>query len=301
MPETLSPLLTGEMAALSAAILWSFASLLFDRAGKMIRPIEMTLWKGVLASILLLAAIWLRGEIFSAISPQAMLLLALSGVVGISIGDTAFFESLTRLGARKALLLGALAPPTTALIALFTLNEQLSPSAWVGIIITVAGIAWVIGERSASDNAHHRVTLQGVLFGIIATLSQATGVVFSRAALTLTAVTPLQSALFRLIAGSLAILVGLAFSRQKLLAWKKYPQAGTTVQNLFWATFIGTFLCMWLQQFALASTQAGIAQTLLSTSPLFILPIALATGEKLNARAILGAVAALAGILLLFW
>ncbi len=300
MPETFSPLFAGEMAALSAAILWSFASLLFDRAGKMIRPIEMTLWKGVLASLLLLAAIWLRGEIFSAISLQAMLLLALSGVIGISIGDTAFFESLTRLGARKALLLGALAPPTTALIALFTLNEQLPPSAWVGIIITVAGIAWVIGERSTSDDAH-RVTLRGVLFGIIATLSQATGVVFSRAALTLTAVTPLQSALFRLTAGSLALLVGLAFSRQKLLAWKKDPQAGTTVQNLFWATFIGTFLCMWLQQFALSSAPAGITQTLLSTSPLFILPIALATGEKLNARAILGAVAALAGILLLFW
>jgi drug/metabolite transporter (DMT)-like permease len=63
--------------------------------------------------------------------------------------------------------------------------------------------------------------------------------------------------------------------------------------------FFSTYLAIWLQQVSLKFAATGIAQALSSTSPLFILPIAAAMGEKISPRAVLGVVIALAGVWLL--
>jgi drug/metabolite transporter (DMT)-like permease len=66
------------------------------------------------------------------------------------------------------------------------------------------------------------------------------------------------------------------------------------------AAFGGTYLGIWLQQIALKLSPAGIAQTLLATSPLFVLPIVALLGEKITLRATVGVSIAIAGIALLF-
>jgi drug/metabolite transporter (DMT)-like permease len=53
---------------------------------------------------------------------------------------------------------------------------------------------------------------------------------------------------------------------------------------------------MWLQQIAIELTPVGIVQTLLSTSPLFILPIVALQGEQISPRAVAGALVALLGV-----
>jgi drug/metabolite transporter (DMT)-like permease len=66
------------------------------------------------------------------------------------------------------------------------------------------------------------------------------------------------------------------------------------------ATVVGTYVGNSLQQFSLKFTSAGVTQTLLSTSPLFVLPIAVWMGEKISPRAVGGVLLALVGIALLF-
>ena len=66
------------------------------------------------------------------------------------------------------------------------------------------------------------------------------------------------------------------------------------------ATLIGTVLGIMLQQLALQHTEAGIVQTLLGTSSLFVLPLVALRGETISPRACLGAVIAVGGIALLF-
>ena len=66
------------------------------------------------------------------------------------------------------------------------------------------------------------------------------------------------------------------------------------------ATFVGTFLGVVLQQLALKHAQAGVAQTLLGTSALFILPLVAWRGERVSLRAILGAAVAVVGVAMLF-
>ncbi len=74
-----------------------------------------------------------------------------SGVIGIGFGDTIYFNAIEQIGVRKALLQCADAC-ITALIAFVFLQETLSLLSWVGILITIAGIAWVITDQTGERN-----------------------------------------------------------------------------------------------------------------------------------------------------
>ena len=66
------------------------------------------------------------------------------------------------------------------------------------------------------------------------------------------------------------------------------------------ATLLGTYLGVWLQVTGLRHAPAGIAATLSSTSPIFILPLsALFLGERVDARAVGAACVAVAGVAIL--
>lgn len=292
----------GELAALSGALFWAVATVLYRRAGERIPARELNLVKGLVALALLGATLLLMGDSLAAVDPWALVLILLSGAIGIGLGDTAYFESLQDLGARRALLLGTLAPPLAGLIAWILLGETLSASAWLGIAVTVAGVAWVVTERQAATPTHRPAPrlLRGLLFGLVAVLAQAGGVVLSRAAFVQTDLSPLWAAFLRLAAGAVALAVWIPLARKPVGGWLRGKQSGRLWGQLLFAIVVGTYLAVWLQQVALKLTSAGIAQTLLSTSPLFILPFAAWTGERVSLRAAVGAIVALLGIGLLF-
>lgn len=296
---------TGEMAALCAAFLWAVSSVIYDRLGQQIPPLTLNLLKGAIAIILLLITLLLHGEFLSAIAPVPLCLLLLSGVLGIGVGDTAFFTALNCLGARRALLMETLAPPMTAIGALF-LQEQLSVGAWCGILLTILGVAWVVTEQLPSSSVSPVNLARGISFGLLAALAMATGGVLSRAVLATTNISPLWAALLRLIAAVL-ILLPLAWLRGKReavhqdYAQIKIFQSLPVFRAIFLAAFAGTYLGIWLQQTAIKFTAVGIALTLTNTSPLFVLPIAIYLGEKVSLRAIAGAVITISGIAVLFY
>jgi len=292
--------LTGEIAALSAAFLWAVSTVLFRKLGKTIPPIEMNLLKGVLAAILFLATVLLLGDGAAGLSTMAIVMLGISGALGIGVGDTAFFEGLNILGARRTLLLVILAPAFTAILAWIFLHEDLSWVSVLGIAITIAGIAWVITEQKNGGSESRKQLWRGVFFGFLAALSQAVGAVISRWALTETTVSALQSALIRLIAGVAFLLVWIALKRLKIGQWVKSGSTPSLWGTVALVVVFGTFIAIWLQQVAFQYTRVGIAQTLLATSPLFVLPIAALQGEKLSLRSIAGVVVAITGIALLF-
>ena len=241
-----------------------------------------------------------RGDVFGDVEPFAVWLLFLSGALGIGIGDTAYFESLKYIGPRRALLLGILTPPMTGCLALFFLNEILSIIALCGVVLTVGGVAWVVTERVHTMEETLMQLWRGIVFGLLAVLVQAGGVVLSRAALVQTRIDPLSSALLRLIGGVAILILWLPLTRQSIGRWMKHRQSKQICGVLVLATFTGTYLGIWLQQVSLKFTEAGIAQTLFSTSPIFVLPMVLLLGERISYRAALGAFVALAGVGLLF-
>jgi drug/metabolite transporter (DMT)-like permease len=309
----------GEIAALTAAALWSVSSLIYSWIGQEVSALLLNILKSCAAIVMLIGTIVLKQTGMGEPSLGIILPLLLSGAIGIGLGDTAFFKVLKALGARQALLLETLAPPLTAILGLIFLQEQLSLQAWLGILTTIVGVAWVLSERTAQVSAGAfslQRLQQGLVWAFIAELAQASGILLSRSVFLQVDISPLWSTLIRISAGTLTALVifGVQFQKSKLgtntpSARKRDLSTGLhwpriLTPRLIWgvclASFGGTFLGIWLQQTAIKYTLAGIAQTLSATSPLFSIPIAVLYGESVSLRSVLGAIVSILGIGMLF-
>jgi drug/metabolite transporter (DMT)-like permease len=255
--------------------------------------------KAAVATGLIGLVILLRGDFIPPLPWRSFGLLSLSGALGIAIGDTFYFRALQNLGARRTLLVGAMAPVLAALLAGIFLQEGLPVLAWLGMGLTILGVGWVISERTAGQVEPRFVIAKGFGFALLFALAQASGAVLSRAALAGTMVDPLWAAGIRLATG-VALLIGWGIFRQQLWVWFASFQTPKRWAGLSLAAFMGTFLGIWLQQISLKYAAAGISQTLSSTSPLFVLPVAAWLGEKISWRALVGVLVALAGIGILF-
>ena len=288
----------GELAALSAALIWASASVIYIGVGRQLSPLILNFTKGWIAVVLLLFTLLLRGQLLPSISATHWGLLLLSGILGIGFGDTAYFNALNCIGARRTLLLETLAPSLSALLALLFLQERLSSTAWWGIGLTLAGVFWVVAERVPTAHPHFR-PWRGLGFGLLAALGQSIGAVLSRAALSGTEIDPLWSTLIRLVGGTIVLAIWVAV-RQSPREMLKPVQSRRLFTVVAGTAFISTYLGIWLQQISLKYAATGVAQALTNTSPLFILPIALWMGEKVSLRAILGVAISLVGVWLLF-
>ncbi len=287
----------GELAALTAAFLWAVASVMFGRLGKTLSPLVLNFAKGAIALVLLTLTLLLISQDPAGLAPRSVGVLALSGAIGIGLGDTAYFAAINHLGPRRALLLETLAPPLAALLALVFLQESLGGRAWLGIATTLAGVVWVIAER-VPGSPGEAPSAWGIGLGVLAALGQALGAVMSRAVLADTAVDPLWSTLLRL-GGGLVIILGILRWRGPVAGSLRPLQSPRLLGGVALAAFLGTYLAIYLQQTALKYSATGIAQALTSTSPLFVLPLAAAMGDRVSPRAIVGAAIALVGIGLL--
>lgn len=286
----------GELAALGAAFLWALATVIFGRLGKVLPPLVLNLAKGAIALLFLVVTLILLNKAPEGLDPTVLSLLLASGAIGIGAGDTAYFAALNRLGARRALLMETLAPPMAALIALALLGETLTISAWMGILLTLLGVVWVISERVPQPACRvPEINVLGIALGVLAALGQAVGAVLSRAALADTSVDPLWSTLLRLLAG-MALMASILRWRGPVVGQFRPLRSGKVLAALLLAAFFGTYLALYLQQTALKYAETGIAQALTSTSPLFVLPMAALLDEPISLRAVAGVVVALVGI-----
>ncbi|MFP4599512.1 MAG: DMT family transporter [Persicimonas sp.] len=314
----------GELAALSASAVWATASLIFARLGRSVGPLVMNALKCVIAVLLMfIALLVLDGRVWpSALGLFETGILAVSGVIGLTIGDTAYFNALNRLGARRTLLLSALTPPMTALLAIPVLAEPVTVELVAGMILTLSGVVWVILERHTdspttdSSTAAETASAQasslpddsnlglsraekiGLAFGVGAALCQALGNVLTK--LGGAEISALEISIVRLAFGiaGLGVVLG-ALGRIGQTAEPLKDRR--TFAMLFAATFLGTFLGIWLMNAGLRYTYTGIAATLSSTSPIFILPLAyFIDKEKLTARSVIGAGVAVIGVAILF-
>ncbi|ABA21165.1 Protein of unknown function DUF6, transmembrane [Trichormus variabilis ATCC 29413] len=294
----------GELAALVAAGLWAIASVLYGIVGQRIAPLQLNLIKGIVAIAFLSLTIWLTGESLPISDHTQILLLCLSGVVGIALGDTAFLAAINYLGARRVLLIGTLAPPITAIAANLVLQEQLNFRAWCGILLTIMGVAWVVTERvpdTGGKRVEDSLLMRGLGFALLAAMTNAAGTVISRAAFAIGNVTPLWAALLRLSAAELILVVGIWLSYKRQMSSYFYRESWRVILISCFASFCGTYLGIWLQQTAIKLTAAGVASTLMQTSPLFVIPLSLCLGEKVSWRSLAGVIIAIAGIGLLFY
>lgn len=296
----------GAIAALSAAACWAIATVLYERLGRSLPPLLLNGAKGCVAIAAIAGAMAWLDQPWS-MDGRAIALLGLSGFLGIGVGDTAYFLALNRLGARRVLLFELLVPIWVTITGSVLLGERLPLLVWAGIGVTVGGVGWTLAEqtpgaapRSPSSN---RKNAWGIGWAVVAAIAQVAGALLARSALAETAVLPLHSALVRLVAGTGPVLLGLAIARWSRLPRRpihRKPQPLSTqwriCSAIALAALTGTFGGIWLQQTAFKYAPVGIAQTLLATSPIFVLPLVALGGDRISWRAVFGALVATAGV-----
>lgn len=291
-------MMLGEGMALASAFLWAVAVLAFEEAGKRFSPWQLNVFKGVVAvSLFGVTALALGIAPWREVTLAGAGGLALSGLIGITLGDTAYFASLQRLGTRRCLLMGILSPPMTALLGWLFLRETLALHEAFGILLTLTGVAWVVSQQQ-EDTSPRQIGL-GVVYGIVAVLGQAMGALFTRSVFAHSNPSALTTALIRLSAATLALLPGLAFTRPQETArhtsGRSWRERG--VLMAFAGTLLGTYIAMMMYMSALKyASSTGVVQTLLTTSQLWGLGIAALRGERLGARAVSGALLATVGV-----
>jgi DME family drug/metabolite transporter len=284
---------TSATAALAGAFCWTLATLLWRRIPATLSANQLNLCKTLLAFLVQLPFLavvqWPAGQ------GRALLLLALSGVVGIAWGDSLFFGALRRLGTRRSLTLTAGGPAVTALAGLVTLGERPHPPQWLGI--GLIGLAVALVARQTPDPADGEdapaLPWSGLALALAAMACGSAGALLARSALRSGEVPTLLAATVRMGAASVVLAPGLGqlagVLRQR--RWPPLPWPSMVV-----ATLLGTNLGILLQQIALAGLPGGLAVALLSTSPVMALPFAHLEADRPGARGLVAAVAATAGV-----
>ncbi|MHC5003456.1 MAG: EamA family transporter, partial [Planctomycetota bacterium] len=179
---TLSDGQIGALAALAAALCWVFTSLAFAAAGRRVGPTAVNLIR-ILLAVVVLAAV--HRVAFGTWAPRVdrvgLAYLAVSGVIGLALGDQLLFTALVDVGPRLASLLMTLAPPAAALLAWPVLDEPLGLLAVMGMAVTLAGIGLVVLERprGAAPTAHRRRG-RGIALGLGAAVCQGAGLVLAK-------------------------------------------------------------------------------------------------------------------------
>ena len=290
----------GEIAAIATAIMWAVSSTLFALSTRKLSPniVNRIRLIGALVFIAILHFL-LFGDIFpKGATPYQWLILGLSAIIGLVIGDTFLLKAYVIIGPRISMLLMSLAPIVTTAIAWIFMSEHLSPWKVFAIIITISGVAWVVMEKKEKDHIF-KVTPKGILFGIGAMVGQAIGLVLSKEGMT--GDYPALSATYiRTIWGVVAIwLVTFSIANTKITfrAFKDLK----SMRFVVLATIFGPFLGIYLSLEAVKYAPIGIASTLMGLAPLFMIPISfIVFKERITLRAIVGTLIALAGASLLF-
>ena len=292
----------GELAAIATSFFFAMTALIFTSTGRSVGSLvtnRMRLLFALAYLIVLNLIVFHEPLPFSADSSR-WLWLSLSGIIGLSLGDAFLFQSLISVGTRLGSLLLSLAPIFGSIIAWLFFGETLTFWQITGIILALAGIAWVVASHEEPPGTPHGNRRRGVIFGILAGLGQAVGIVFSKQGMSGN-FSPFQANAIRMLAAVLFIWIWTAFRGEAGSTFRELRGKPRVLGLLALGAFVGPVLGVTSSLLAIQHIEVGIASTLIALTPVIILPISyFVFKEKVGWQAIVGTLLAIAGVAILF-
>lgn len=305
----------GEIISLAVAVSWTVTALFAEVASKRIGSLQFNVVRMFLSIVMLGLTLWCftGSPVPLYANGDAWLWLSLSGFVGYLLGDYCLFNSYILIGSRFGQLFMTLAPIAAAFSAWAILGERMSFQAVVGMLVTISGIGLsVLNKGGGKHRLSLKLPLKGVLFGIGAGIGQGVGLVLSKVGMNhyvqsipageemVTDLMPFASTMIRAITGFVGFFLVMIFQK-KLSTMSVALRNRKGMNAALWATFAGPFIGVSLSLMAVQYTEAGIASTLMSLTPIFILwPSSFFFGQKVTAKEIAGAVISVVGVSLFF-
>ncbi len=309
---------SGQIAALTTALLFAFSSLGFATASQRVGSFVVNQLRIFLAMVLLMVlhllavgSLWPAADL---LSQRQAGYLVLSGLVGLTLGDLFYFHALGQLGPRLGTLVMSTFPIFTVLTEGIWLGHWPNALRTTGIAATLMGIAVVLTEDRGRDPVWSgRLTtaafVTAVGTGVLGAVGQGTGLVISKFAMAVVAngedpVLPLSATVVRMAAGLAGMVLALPVygilrrRRAPTARWWSDRKALTCIGV---AALLGPTLGVWFSQVAVAETHAGTAATLIALTPVLMIPIARGVyHEQVSLRATVGTAIAFAGVAMLF-
>ncbi len=284
----------GEVASLGAAMAWAIGLTLYRADTRATGARQVNQFKNLLGSWLFLLTALIVGV--SPLSVRDQVYLAVSGVLGLAIGDSLLFKALALLGPHRAALSACLAPVFTGVAGWIFLGEALSLEQCAGIPLVVGGVALVLYGYGAQD-PDARAPLKGMLYGTGFAVCHSAGVLLAKEGMYNAG--PLAGSALRLTAAAVA-LVFFSLWRRDLYSSLRPLLRPRSLRRLLPAVLIGTFAGIWMMQAGIKWAPSAVANALHSTTPLFTLPIAfLVLRERVGPAAVVGSLVAVGGVALL--
>lgn len=302
----------GEFISLLVSVSWTITALFAEVASKRMGSLPFNVVRMVLSLIMICGMLWcVTGLPYpSGADSDSWLWLSLSGFVGYVLGDFCLFNCYIQIGSRFGQLLMTIAPPAAAIFGWILLGESMTWLSVLGMLVTVSGIIIAIHRPSSSDK---KLSTKGILYGIGAALGQGIGLVLSAKGIkcyeSSGVVFSADGAAFALPFAGTAIraITGLV----GFTVWSILIGKGRAILSAFadgrgmlfalGAAVTGPFIGVGLSLMATQYTSTGVAQTIMSLTPVFIiLPTYLIFKQKVTLREVLGAVVAVAGVALFF-
>jgi len=291
----------GEFAALGTSFCWSFGSVFFTIASRLVGSSEVNRLRLILGMFLLIITHWLiLGMVipFNAFTYH-WFWFGISGVIGFAIGDTFLFRGYVLIGPRLTMLLMSLSPIFGTILAWIFLKESLNSLELLAIIITIFGIIMVLYDKR-SERLKEKKFFTGILCGIGASFCQALGYLASKKGLLNNDFPALSGNLIRIMFGTIFIWLIALFQGEARKTLGKLTNKKADIAMLGGA-FFGPFIGVWLSLIAIQYTYIGIASTLIALPPVILIPIShWVFKEKVTYISIIGTIIALFGVAIIF-
>ena len=267
----------GFFAAISAVLSWTFACSIWRRESDHLLPRQINIYKNVLASIFFLPVVltisWFS-DLFS------IFVLMISGIVGISIGDTLYINSLKIIGTRKTLSFEALTPIIATTLGKLSINEIYPQKVWIGSLIVSFSLLMIVRQNTFQKDDSREINILGILCALGSVFCAVLAALMSRVILISSNLTPLQTTEIRLLSAS--IFLFFIFKKDFLYLLKNRSITKKNHSNLLLSTLLGTNCGILFQQIVFKFLPIGIGWTLLSLSPIFALFISKREGDQIN-------------------
>ncbi len=172
----------GEFISILVAVSWTASAIFSEMASKKIGSLTLNVIRMSMSLFFLAIILWLTvGKPYPAYADaNTWLWLSLSGFVGYVLGDYCLFKCYISIGSRFGQLLMTVAAPVAAVAAWAILDEKMSDTAIIGMIVTIAGIAMSIFGKNENNKVKLKLPLIGVLYGLAAATGQGVGLVLSK-------------------------------------------------------------------------------------------------------------------------
>jgi drug/metabolite transporter (DMT)-like permease len=262
----------GRLCAFLTAIFWAMAVVFFKMCGETITPLALNLFKNTIGILLLgvsLIAIQSGFGDLAGLSREDLVILAISGILGIAVADTLFYMGLNRVGVGIQSIVDCTYGPFAIIFAVFFLDERLRLPHYVGTVLILIGVL-ISSKHKPPAGATRSQLGWGILFGTLAMALTAGGIVYAKPVLTKLECPLLWATTIRMIAGTLPLVAFALIRKDRARTFRLFTPSRVW-RVAIPGSILGGYMAMlfWVAGFKFAN--ASIAAMINQTSVVFAL------------------------------